>query len=78
MKYKGVSLLGDNQYGKKNIKFKKIDEDFLNLLNLLSGQTLHAKSLGFNHPRTNNWVKFESKLPYDFKKMLDLLDNLSS
>ena len=36
MKYKGVSLLGDNQYGKKNIKFKKIDEDFLKLLkNLL-------------------------------------------
>ena len=78
MKYKGVSLLGDNQYGKKNIKFKKIDEDFLKLLNSLTGQTLHAKSLGFYHPRTNNFIRFESKLPNDFKKMLDLLSKLSS
>ena len=28
MKYKGASLLGDNQYGKKNIKFKKINDEF--------------------------------------------------
>ena len=28
MKYKGTSLLGDSQYGKKNIKFKKINEIF--------------------------------------------------
>ena len=78
MKYKGVSLLGDNQYGKKNVKFKKIDEDFLKLLNSLTGQTLHAKSLGFYHPKTNNFMRFESKLPNDFKKMLDLLSKLSS
>ena len=29
MKYKGTSLLGDKQYGKKNIKFKNINKDFL-------------------------------------------------
>ena len=28
LKYKGTSLLGDKQYGKKNIKFKKINNDF--------------------------------------------------
>ena len=78
MKYKGSSLLGDNQYGKKNIKFKKINEDFLKKLSLLSGQALHAKSLGFIHPSKNKWVNFESELPNDFKKLLDLLKNLSS
>ncbi len=78
MKYKGIPLLGDNQYGKKNIKFKKIDEVFSKLLNSLSGQALHAKSLGFSHPTANNWMKFESKLPNDFKKILDLLDKLSA
>ena len=28
LKYKGISLLGDKQYGKKNLKFKKINNDF--------------------------------------------------
>ncbi len=78
MKYKGSSLLGDNQYGKKNIKFKKINEDFLKQLSILNGQALHAKSLGFVHPSKNKWVNFVSDLPNDFKKLLDLLKNLSS
>ena len=77
MKYKGTSLLGDTQYGKKNIKFKKINEDFLKKLSVLNGQALHAKSLGFIHPSKNEWVNFESELPNDFRKLLDLLKNLS-
>ena len=76
MKYKGSSLLGDNQYGKKIMKFKKINEDFLKKLSVLNGQALHAKSLGFIHPSKNKWVNFESELPSDFKKLLDLLKNL--
>ena len=77
MKYKGVSLLGDKQYGKKNLKFKKIDENFLKILNNIDGQTLHAKSLSFNHPTSKKLVNFESNLPKDFQKMLDLLEKLS-
>ena len=78
MKYKGSSLLGDNQYGKKNIKFKKINENFFKKLSGLTGQALHAKSLGFIHPSKNKWVNFESEIPNDFKKLLDLLKNLGS
>ena len=63
---------------KKNIKFKKISEDFLKKLSALNGQALHAKSLGFNHPTTNLFVNFESELPKDFKKLLDLLENLET
>ena len=78
MKYKGTSLLGDYQYGKKNIKFKKINKEFFEILSNLNGQALHAKSLGFVHPTTNKFVNFDSKLPNSFKKLLDLLENLSS
>ena len=78
MKYKGAPLLGDNQYGKKNIKFKKINVNFFKKLSFLNGQALHAKSLGFTHPTKNKWVDFESELPNDFKKLLDLLKNLDS
>jgi len=77
LKYKGASLLGDKQYGKKNIKFKKINNEFFAKLNDLNGQALHAQTLGFIHPTKKKMIKFESKLPLDFKKMLDLLNNLS-
>ena len=78
LKYKGSSILGDNQYGKKNIKFKKTNEDFLNKLYGLKGQALHAETLGFIHPTKNEWVSFKKNMPGDFKKMLNLLNNLSS
>ena len=77
MAYKGNSLLGDQQYGKKNLRFKKINEDFENKLKILNRQALHAKSLGFIHPTSSKLISFESKLPRDFKKMLDLLNKLS-
>ncbi len=78
LKYKGISLLGDKQYGKKNIKFKKINNDFFIKLNKLSGQALHAKTLELNHPTTNKWMSFNSELPEEFKKILNLLEKLSS
>ena len=78
LKYKGTSLLGDKQYGKKNIKFKKIHYNFFIKLKKLSGQALHAKTLGFAHPKTKKWMNFNSELPAGFKKILNLLENLSS
>ena len=76
MAYKGCSLLGDQQYGRKNLKFKKINKDFENKLKILNRQALHAKSLGFIHPITKKFISFDSNLPQDFKKILDLLNNL--
>ncbi len=78
MSYKGSPLLGDKQYGKKNIKFKKINKDFERNLNLLSRQALHAKNLGFFHPVNKKFMNFDSDLPADFKKLLNLLKRLSS
>ncbi len=77
-KYKGSSLLGDNQYGKRNIKFKKSNNNFLQNLSNIRGQALHAKTLSFIHPTKKKLVNFKSKLPEDFKKMLDFLNKYSS
>ena len=76
MAYKGNYLLGDKQYGRGKLKFKKINEIFENKLNLLNRQALHAMSLGFKHPSTKKAVSFKSNLPNDFKKLLDLLYKL--
>ncbi len=54
-------LLGDELYGPKNCNYN------------LQGQTLHAKVLGFVHPRTGEYMEFESPLPDYFEKLLNLL-----
>ena len=78
LKYKGTSILGDNQYGKGKIKFKKIDKSFYSKLIELTGQLLRAKTLEFKHPTKNKIVNFNSNLPTEFKKMLKLLNNPNS
>ena len=78
LKSKGSSLVGDNQYGKKNIKFKRIDKIFLEKLINIKGQALHAQTLEFEHPTKRKWVSFKTNVPDDFKKMLDLLNKLHS
>ena len=78
LEYKGNPLVGDKKYGKKKTKFKKINKKFNEMLSSFSRQALHAKSLGFIHPTKKKFVNFDSKLPNDFKKMLDFLDNFAN
>ena len=78
LEYKGNPLVGDKKYGKKKTKFKKINKKFNEMLSSFSRQALHAKSLGFIHPTKKKFVNFDSKLPNDFRKMLDFLDNFAN
>ena len=60
MKYIGYPVSGDPIYGfKRDIKE--------------TGQFLHAKKLGFYHPRTNEWMEFDSSLPSYFDEFLNEL-----
>jgi len=78
LSYKGISILGDKQYGRKSLKFKKINKELSTLLDGLQGQLLHAQTLEFTHPTKNKRIKFKSDLPKDFKKILNLLENVNS
>ena len=78
MIYKGTSLLGDQKYRKKNMKFKKIDKTFEKILSSFKGQVLHAHTLGFTHPRNLKKVEFKTKLPLKFKKLIDYLESLKN
>ena len=55
-------LLGDRLYGPAKCPYN------------LKGQTLHARTLGFIHPRTGKYVEFTSELPDYFNRLLLLLD----
>ena len=39
----------------------------------INGQALHAGILGFNHPRTNEYLEFEAALPEEFEEVLEQL-----
>ena len=77
MSYKGNHILGDKKYKKKFKKLKNIDQNFENLLINLNRQFLHAKILGFVHPKTQEKLFFESNLPNDLKKIINVLEKSS-
>ena len=66
MKYIGYPLAGDPKYGpKKTIEF--------------DGQALHAAVIGFNHPRTEEYLEFEAPLPQVFTDLIEeMKENVDS
>jgi 23S rRNA pseudouridine1911/1915/1917 synthase len=71
----GHTLLGDPRYGGNQILkgtlFTKYKQFVENCLKLLPRQALHAKVLGFIHPRSGELLRFESDLPEDMVSVLD-------
>lgn len=59
----GHPIAGDSVYGPKKV------------ITELNGQCLHAKHIGFVHPRSGEWLEFEADLPEYFTKFLSKLNN---
>ncbi len=70
-------IFGDRTYGGDKIhagvESPKLKSRVQNLLEIMPRQALHAKTLGFIHPHTNKFVRFDSDLPEDFKLLLEKL-----
>lgn len=64
MEYIKHPLVGDLVYGSK-LKNK-----------LIEGQMLHAKLLGFTHPRNGKYVEFEVDPPEEFKRVIKKIENM--
>ena len=58
----GHSVVGDKTYGKSKEEFK------------LDGQLLHAKTIGFVHPKTKKYMEFSSEIPEYFSDIISKLD----
>ena len=65
MAYIGHPVSGDPVYGVKNEKVA------------FNGQCLHARKIGFVHPKTNEYMEFVSDLPPYFKEFINKLSNIS-
>ena len=75
MNYLGHSIVGDDKYKKKFKKIKNIDPSLERELLNLNRQFLHAKTIGFIHPKKNKEMIFNSILPNDLEKILKTLRN---
>jgi 23S rRNA pseudouridine1911/1915/1917 synthase len=75
MKYLGHTLFNDAMYGGdqplKGTVFSKYKAFVDNCFKLMPRQALHAKTLGFVHPHTKQWMRFDSELPQDFNDVLE-------
>lgn len=78
----GHPLFNDNEYGGdkilKGTLFSKYKTFIDNCFNILPRQALHAKSLGFTHPKTKEWLQFESELPEDMVQVLEKWERYAS
>ena len=75
MKYIGHTLFNDERYGGdkilKGTTFTKYKQFVENCFKILPRQALHAKTLGFIHPKTGEKMSFTSEIPEDMKECID-------
>ena len=79
MKHIGHTLFNDERYGGDSIlkgtTFTKYKQFVENCFKLLPRQALHAKTLGFTHPKTGKFMQFDSELPNDFQSCIEKWEN---
>ena len=75
MKYIGHTLFNDARYGGERIlkgtTFTKYKQFVENCFKVLPRQALHAKTLGFIHPKTGEKLSFSQELPEDMKQCVE-------
>ena len=75
MNHIGHSLFNDARYGGSEIRkgtiYAKYRQFIENCFELCPRQALHAKTLGFIHPRTGEMIRFDSPLPDDMTSMIE-------
>jgi len=81
MKYIGHPLFNDARYGGdriiKGTTFTKYKQFIDNCFKILPRQALHAKTLGFEHPKTKEFIRFDSELPQDMQNIIEKWRNYS-
>ncbi len=75
MKHIGHTLFNDERYGGHNIlkgtTFTKYKQFVDNCFKVLPRQALHAKTLGFEHPITKEFLRFDTEIPQDMAECVE-------
>jgi 23S rRNA pseudouridine1911/1915/1917 synthase len=79
MRYVGHPIFNDAMYGGNDIVkgtvFSKYKQFIDNCFKIIPRQALHAKTLGFIHPISNQFIQFDSELPADFIEVIEKWEN---
>src|SRR5210317_927974 len=82
MRYLGHPLFNDERYGGdkilKGTAFSKYKQFISNCFKACPRHALHAKSLGFTHPKTGEQHRYESVLPEDMQEVIRKFENYTS
>tara|TARA_B100001057_G_scaffold169660_1_gene170395 strand:- start:3630 stop:4694 length:1065 start_codon:yes stop_codon:yes gene_type:complete len=74
-KHIGHPLFNDDTYGGDKVlrgtTFSKYKQFVQNCFKIMPRHALHAKSLGFHHPKNDEWMQFDSDLPSDLSAVID-------
>lgn len=77
LQHEGFYVFGDPTYGGNSVRYGQNTGNrktmYQNMFKILPRQALHAKTLGFYHPGKKQYMEFDSRLPEDFSKVLELL-----
>lgn len=73
----GHPLVGDTVYGGGGRLDSIRDPQLRRLIREMGRQALHAKTLGFIHPATGEYLEFDTELPADMARIIDYLENQS-
>jgi 23S rRNA pseudouridine1911/1915/1917 synthase len=76
--HKANPILGDQMYGKKIRKIRDLDEELSVVLENINFQALHAQSLGFLHPKSDQELFFTTELPKDLLNLQKMLKKLGN
>ena len=78
-KHIGHPLFNDDTYGGDKVlrgtTFSKYKQFVQNCFKIMPRHALHAKSLGFHHPKNDEWMQFDSNLPSDLSAVIDRWGN---
>lgn len=66
-------VVGDPVYGGKQKRADICNINVRNIIKSVSRQLLHARELGFVHPRTGRFMKFHSPMPPDMQEIIEAL-----
>ena len=82
LKYIGHTIFNDERYGGnlilKGTTFTKYKQFIDNCFKTLPRQALHAKTLGFEHPTTKEFMRFDTEIPKDMADCIDKWRNYTN
>jgi len=76
LSYMGHPIVGDPVYGYRHHRWKQHVEGREEIPNTIKRQMLHAETLGFVHPDTEEYCEFGAPVPHDMERIIEKMERI--